>query len=282
MDGFLLVNKPVNMTSHDVVKKVKRKLKLDKVGHTGTLDPFASGLLILTIGKATKLSYLFSEQNKVYEGIICFGAHYDTYDFTGKIIDENEPLFDEMTLKNQMQQMIQTYDQMPPMYSAIKKDGRKLYDLARQGIDVKRNHRQVHILDFKPIGSYQNNEIKFYAKVSKGTYIRSLAVDLSTALHTYGALKTLNRISIGDYHLKDSKEIDELEIKDIIPMEVLFLNCQTIELNDYMVRLVKNGILLDERQTDTKDPFVVIDKDKKMIAYYEPIDGNRYAPIVIF
>jgi tRNA pseudouridine55 synthase len=282
MDGFLLIHKPIGMTSHDVVSKVKKRLNLKKVGHTGTLDPFASGLMILTIGKATKLSYLFSNQDKCYEGTIIFGCHYDTYDVTGTVVLENTPSFSEEKLLAAIKSMNQTYDQLPPMYSAIKKEGRKLYELARQGIDIDRDKRTVSIYDFHIIGSYLNHEIKFQAHVSKGTYIRSLAVDLAEKLNTYGALKTLNRTQIGSYHLRDAIHIDSLESKDIIPMHTIFKNHFQLKLNDYLVHLVKNGVMLDERQIITKAPFVVIDQENNMIAYYEPIEENKYAPILIF
>jgi tRNA pseudouridine55 synthase len=282
VDGFLLVDKPIGMTSYDVVRRVKKRLKLDKIGHTGTLDPFASGLLILTIGKATKLSYLFSDSDKFYEGTILFGKHYDTYDVTGKVIQEDIPNFDEKTLFLRMKSFNKTYDQMPPMYSAIKKEGRKLYELARQGIDVIREKRTVTIHDFHATSHYINHEINFKAHVSKGTYIRSIAVDLANELNTFGALKTLNRTQIGSYLLKDAKPIDLLSHHDIIPIEVIFKGYPKLELNDYLIKLVKNGVMLDERQTLTKDPFVVVDKENNMIAYYEPIMEHKYAPVLIF
>jgi tRNA pseudouridine55 synthase len=282
VDGFLLVNKPIGMTSHDVVRRVKKRLKLDKVGHTGTLDPFASGLLILTIGKATKLSHLFLNSDKTYEGTILFGKHYDTYDVTGTVMEESTPNFDEKKLISTIESFNKTYDQMPPMYSAIKKEGRKLYQLARQGIDVVREKRSVTIYDFHATSPYFHQEINFKAHVSKGTYIRSIAVDLANELNTFGALKTLSRTQIGIYNLKHAKSIDSLESHDIIPIETIFTNYPKLELNDFLVRLVKNGVILDERQTMTKDPFVVINKENTMIAYYEPIEENKYAPILIF
>ncbi|MFA7055318.1 MAG: tRNA pseudouridine(55) synthase TruB, partial [Acholeplasmataceae bacterium] len=138
MDGFLYIDKPVGMTSHDVVAIVKKRLKLDKVGHTGTLDPFASGLMILCVGKATKLAYLFSNCDKTYTGTIKFGVHYDTYDVTGKILETHEETIDDLKLMDAVKSMEGSYMQLPPIYSAIKKDGKKLYEFARKGIDVER------------------------------------------------------------------------------------------------------------------------------------------------
>lgn len=282
MDGFLLINKPVGMTSHDVVAKIKRKCQLDKVGHTGTLDPFASGLLILCLGKATKLAYLFSNLDKTYEGTICLGRHYDTYDTTGQVEKSMKPDVNETMIKDAMASFIGRYDQVPPMYSALKKDGQKLYDLARRGEMIDREARSIEIDRFDMTSSYQHDSFDFIAHVSKGTYIRSLAVDLAAKLNTYGALSRLNRLSIGSYHLHDSKTIEHVERQDILSLDQFFQNTQSITLNDYMIKLVKNGIYLDERQIVTHEPFIVRDQKHQMVAYYTFYEGTTYRPVIIF
>jgi tRNA pseudouridine55 synthase len=282
MDGFLLVNKPKNMTSHDVVFKLKKKFHLDKIGHTGTLDPFASGLLILCLGKATKLAHLFSNLDKAYEGLIVFNKHYDTYDVTGTVIEESAIEIDEKKLKEVFLKMIGIQDQLPPMYSAIKKDGKKLYELARKGLEVEREMREIEIKELIQTSKLINNKISFYAKVSKGTYIRSLAVDIAKNLNTYGALEELRRVSVGNYLLNHAKTLDEIEISDIISLDDYFKNTKSVVLNDYMIRLVKNGIYLDERQIITDSPFIVRNNDHEMIAYYEVVENNKYKPVLIF
>jgi tRNA pseudouridine55 synthase len=282
MDGFLLVNKPKNMTSHDVVFKLKKKFHLDKIGHTGTLDPFASGLLILCLGKATKLAHLFSNLDKAYEGLIVFNKHYDTYDVTGTVIEESTIKIDETKLKEVFIKMIGIQDQLPPMYSAIKKDGKKLYELARKGLEVEREMREIEIKELIQTSKLINNKISFYTKVSKGTYIRSLAVDIAKNLNTYGALEQLRRVSVGNYLLNHAKTLDEIEISDIISLEDYFKNTKSVVLNDYMIRLVKNGIYLDERQIITDSPFIVRNNDHEMIAYYEVVENNKYKPVLIF
>jgi tRNA pseudouridine55 synthase len=282
MDGFLLINKPKGWTSHDVVHKVQKKLNVEKIGHTGTLDPFASGLLILCLGKATKLASLFLNLDKVYEGKIVFGKHYDTYDTTGKVIHEKESSLDVQSLQQAISSLNGTYNQVPPMYSAIKVDGRKLYEMARKGIEIDRESRSVTIYDFHMSDGFENNQFHFYARVSKGTYIRSLAVDLAEKLGTYGALDALNRISVGQYNLSDAKKIDEIKETNLISLDYYFEKFPSITLNDYMVRLVRNGVYLDERQTKTKDPFIVLDEKGEKIAYYEVIGENQYKPVLIF
>ncbi|HAX03232.1 MAG: tRNA pseudouridine(55) synthase TruB [Tenericutes bacterium GWC2_34_14] len=282
MDGFLFIDKPVGLTSHDVVSRIKRKFKLDKVGHTGTLDPFASGLLILCLGKATKLAYLFSDLDKSYEGTISFGKHFDTFDTTGKVLKHHDVLLHEADIKEKMKTFIGGYEQIPPMYSALKIDGQKLYDLARKGEEVEREARTVEINRFEMTSPYEHHAFKFVVDVSKGTYIRSLAVDLATKLDAYAALSELRRLSVGKYHVKDAKTIEDVSLEEILKMEDFFMETPFIELNDYMIKLVKNGVYLDERQIKTDAPFIVKDHNQNMIAYYTPCDGYVYRPVVIF
>ncbi len=281
MDGFVLIDKPVGISSHDVVYQVKKKLKVNKVGHTGTLDPFASGLLILCIGKATKLAQLFSDLDKSYSGTILFNKLYDTYDVTGKLIDEKQVELSSDLIKSKSKEMIGTYNQLPPMYSAIKIDGKKLYDLARQGIELERPKRKVSIFDFI-IHDFKDDKSTFFAHVSKGTYIRSLAVDFAQKLGTIAVLETLRRESVGSYDVKDAISIQEVEKDDIISVESYFRNHQKLTLSDYLIHLVKNGVYLDERQIETEQPFIVVDQQNQMIAYYEVIDKNKYKPVYIF
>jgi len=282
MDGFLLVNKPIGLTSHDVVYRIKKKLHIDKIGHTGTLDPFASGLLILCLGKATKLAYLFSNLDKAYEGTVVFGNHYDTYDTTGKIIISDTPNIDETKLQKVVLSMIGTYNQVPPMYSAIKVDGKKLYELAREGIEVERESREVTISQFQITSPLNQNKFSFYLNVSKGTYIRSIAVDLAEKLNTYAALSTLKRVSVGQYMIQHAKNIEEIDKNDIISLDNYFQDIKSIILNEYMIRLVRNGVYLDQRQIETDEPFLVKNEALENIAYYEVISKNQYKPVIIF
>jgi tRNA pseudouridine55 synthase len=282
MDGFLFIDKPIGLTSHDVVSRIKRKFKLDKVGHTGTLDPFASGLLILCLGKATKLAYLFSELDKSYEGTIVFGKHYDTYDTTGKVLKHDDKSLHEAEIKDAMASFMPGYHQVPPMYSALKIDGQKLYDLARKGEEVDREARFVSIERFDMTSPFQGQTCDFLTEVSKGTYIRSLAVDLAAKLGTYAALSKLRRLSVGPFHVRDAKMMDSVMLDDLLSLDVYFRETPSIELNDYMIKLVKNGIYLDERQIITEKPFIVKDHNQNMIAYYTPCDEHLYRPVVIF
>lgn len=279
MNGILLINKPVGLTSHDVVYRIKKKFNMSKVGHTGTLDPFATGLLILLLGKATKLAFLFDDLDKTYDGTVIFGNDYDTNDNTGVILDSNIPNFSYEELINNMNSFMPSYEQLPPMYSAIKVDGVKAYQAARQGKTLDLKKRNVQIYDFKLV-SY-DKDLKFIAHVSKGTYIRSLARDLGYHLNTFGALSQLNRLNIGRYSILDSKTIEDIEPSDLISDNEIFKHTKKLMLNDYMVRLVQNGVYLDHRQTTTNEPFVVVNSKGENIAYFEKQD-DKYKPLYFF
>lgn len=273
MDGIFLVDKPSGLTSHDVVFKIKKQFKLNKVGHTGTLDPFATGLLIILVGKATKLAFLFDELDKQYSGQITLGQAYDTDDVTGRVIDQRSVDFTKSMLEEVVQSMQPNYMQTPPNYSAIKKDGIKAYDAARMGQALQLSPRLVEIYAF----NYEINHtiIDFNTHVSKGTYIRSIARDIGLKLNTYGALKTLRRTAIGNYAIEHAKALTQLSENDLIDHRLLFKNIPKLKLNDYLIKLVKNGVKLDERQITTDKPFVVVDQHDQMIAYYVP-DNNAY------
>ncbi len=282
MDGFFLIDKESKMTSHDVLLKLRRKLNVSKMGHTGTLDPLASGLMVVCSGKATKLAYLFEKMDKTYQGILVFGSHYDTYDTTGSVIETNPYQPEEPEIVQGMKAFEKTYHQEPPMFSAIKQDGQKLYELARKGLDVERKKREVTVYRFDPISPLQQREIAFEAKVSKGTYIRSLVVDLAQSLGALAAISQLRRIEVGPYTVSNAKEVKDIMPNDIVPLSTFFKDYPRIMLNDYMIKLVRNGIYLDERQTQIQSPFIVVDHDHLPVAYYEPIDSHRYQPMLIF
>ncbi|MBP3059362.1 tRNA pseudouridine(55) synthase TruB [Texas Phoenix palm phytoplasma] len=286
LEGIFLINKPKGITSHDVVWKIKKKFNLKKVGHTGTLDPFAEGLLIILVNKATKVAFLFEKLDKKYEGEIIFNKNYDTLDITGKLIKEkrNNILNYEKVKKSFDFFNEKEYLQIPPMYSAIKLNGLKMYDLARKNININIPPRKVKIHYLKINSNLENNKINFITKVSKGTYIRSLARDIGEKINTYGALKNLVRLKIGKYSIKNSKTINKITENDLINIKNLFSNYKKIFLNDYLIKLVKNGIFLDQRQIITNKSFIVLDNNNNWVAYYKPIEKNKYEyrPILFF
>ena len=211
--GLLLIDKPPKWTSHDVVAKIRNHFNFKKVGHAGTLDPMATGLLILLIGKATKLSNRFSNQSKIYEGSILLGKKTSSQDIWGTVIhecnvnkisiDEVLKVFDSYTGK---------INQIPPMVSAIKKNGVSLYKLARKGIEVERSAREIEIFEIK-LNEIINNEIFFNIFCSKGTYVRTFANDVGDKLRCGGCLSSLKRIQSGDFNIQNAYKIDDLLLK---------------------------------------------------------------------
>ncbi|WCA22622.1 tRNA pseudouridine(55) synthase TruB [Candidatus Phytoplasma oryzae] len=286
MNGFFLVYKKKGITSHNTIKQIKKKFNFKKVGHTGTLDPFAEGLLIVLVNNFTKLAFLFDNLDKKYEGVMIFNKNYDTLDITGNLIEEkfNIVLKPEIIQENFSFFDKKIYLQIPPMYSAIKIKGQKMYNLAKKGVKINIPPRKVHIYDLKILSFLSENKVKFYTKVSKGTYVRSLARDIGIKMNTFGCLQKLVRINIGNYCLTKSKYADLIEIKDLICKKDLFKKYLKIQLNSYLIKLVKNGIYLDHRQIKTNKPFIVLDENNKWVAYYEPIKDkdNTYFPKFFF
>ena len=222
LDGILIIDKPAGITSHDVVAKVRKALKTKKVGHTGTLDPLATGVLIVCVEKATKLVNYLTCDEKTYEVEMKFGIKTDTGDITGKIIDEDPNYdIDISIIKNTMNKFIGKQKQIPPMYSAIKINGKKLYELAREGIEIEREAREIEILDIRNI-EWKNEILKYTVHCSKGTYIRSLCEDIAKELGTIGTMTNLRRIQSGEFQIKDAIKIEDISEEKIISMEKLF------------------------------------------------------------
>lgn len=204
LDGALLIDKPAGPTSHDVVDKIRRKFGIKKVGHCGTLDPNATGLLIIVLGRGTKLSERLMSDDKVYEGTIKFGEATDSYDCEGQITETKPvpPLTLEQ-LNEACAPFIGDIMQTPPMVSAIKKDGVPLYKLARKGVEVEREARLVHIYNFR-FTEYQEHHGRFRLACTKGTYVRSVAHDLGKNLGCGAHLATLRRSVSGKFDVADA------------------------------------------------------------------------------
>jgi len=217
-DGLLLIDKSPGFTSHDVVQKVRRLLKQKKIGHCGTLDPNATGLLLLTLGRATRLTRFLIRAPKVYEGSIRFGAATDTYDSTGQVTAEGST--EGITREKVAEAMARfegTIEHAAPPYSAKKVGGKKLYELAREGEEVPRETKQVTVYEFSPQGELEELEepakgplIRFKLGCASGTYARTLAHDLGQALDSGAHLETLRRIKIGPFELEDGLTVDAL------------------------------------------------------------------------
>lgn len=214
LDGIIVVNKPKGCTSHDVVNIVKKILN-EKVGHTGTLDPNATGVLPLLVGKGTKLSFYLIEHDKEYVVTLQLGIKTDTADCEGNVVEQKEvdetKLKDE-NVKNVLQSFLGKSKQMPPMYSAIKVNGKKLYEYARKDETVEIKSREIEIYEIELLNILkEEKQIVFRVKCSKGTYIRSLCEDIAQKLNTVGYMKELQRTIVGKFHIEDSITVEELE-----------------------------------------------------------------------
>jgi tRNA pseudouridine55 synthase len=216
MDGIILIKKPKDITSRDVVDAVSRKLQTKKVGHTGTLDPFATGLLMITVNKATKAGTFIESLDKTYEAVIQLGKKTDTGDLTGTVIEET-PLID--LDKTYVQQVLETFigeqDQVPPMYSAIKKDGVPMYKLAREGITIDREARRIVIYNITLTGLTQDT-LSFQVRSSKGTYVRTLAENICEKMGLVGHLSSLVRTHIGTFALANAFDLTNVHSKHLI------------------------------------------------------------------
>lgn len=284
MDGIILINKEKEYTSHDVVAIVK-KITKSKVGHTGTLDPNATGVLPLLIGEATKISKYLIKHDKEYEVLLQLGKKTTTADEEGEIIEEkevpemifNNTITNSIELLNAVQNNLETnskynfldtilkefickQQQIPPIYSAIKVNGKKLYDYARQGKQVEIEPRNIEIYDINLMSINQElKQIQFKVKCSKGTYIRSLCEDIATKLGTVGYMKDLKRTQVGDFYIKDAITINEFkekfeknDLSNIITIEQIFKEKETINLPQKYLKQYINGVNLDITKINEK------------------------------
>ena len=256
MDGILIINKPKGRTSHDIVAKVKRIVG-SKVGHTGTLDPNATGVLPLLIGKGTLCSQYLMEHDKIYEVVLKLGIKTDTADSKGNMIQEKEVLSSNLNEQNTidvLNSFLGRQEQMPPMYSAIKVNGKKLYEYARKGQEVKINPRQIEIYkcELKQI-NLEEKEISFTVHCSKGTYIRSLCEDIADKLKTVGYMKELKRIKVGKFDIDQAITVEELENnissqnfinEHFISIEKAFEDKKAITVPENRLKHFLNGVKL--------------------------------------
>lgn len=262
MDGIILIKKEKEYTSHDVVAIVKKILQ-EKVGHTGTLDPNATGILPLLIGKGTKISKYLINHDKTYQAVLKLGIQTDTADITGEIIQEKETdtiILEESNLKEILQSLVGKQEQYPPMYSAIKIHGKKLYEYARQGQQIQVEPRKIEIYEIKLDRILEKEkEIIFTLKCSKGTYIRTLCEEIAKRLGTIGCMKELIRLQVGEFFLQDAITITELEKQlkqdqylkgHLITLEKLLESKERIVLDEKQLAVFLNGVKIAKKSTE--------------------------------
>ena len=252
MNGVILINKEKGMTSRDVVNILSKEFNTKKIGHTGTLDPDATGVLVIAIGKCLKVVDEITALDKEYEAEITLGIETDTLDTSGTIINEKDVNITEEEIDKILESFLGTYNMKVPKYSAIKINGKKLYEYARENIEVQLPVKDVYIYELKRISKLNNNKFKIKCKVSKGTYIRSLIRDIGYRLNNYATMSELNRVKQGKFDIKDSYTLDEVKkgnYKLLSMAEVV--DIPIVEIDDNMYKKISNGMkIYDEYESD--------------------------------
>ena len=267
MFGFLNVYKPQGKTSHDVVAVLRRSTKIKQIGHTGTLDPFAEGVLPICIGKATRLiEYL--DDDKAYIGTVQFGKSTTTYDIEGEVVNFSEKRVTKEDIEKALTQFRGEIKQLPPIYSAIKVNGKKLYEYARKGEEVKIEPRVVNIFRLDVVNfDYENQTAELLIECSKGTYIRSIANDLGEVLSSFGHLIKLVRIKAGKFNLSEAIKLSDFEnveqVKENLIYPTEYLSYPKYELSDKEKELVSHGMAIN---VYLEDGIVVLTQQNELIA----------------
>ena len=247
-DGIIIIDKPEGVSSFSAVARIRRLFGERKVGHTGTLDPLATGVLPILVGRAVKASDYLLTSDKHYIATLKLGIATDTEDITGTVISRSESIPDEARVREVVASFIGSYEQTPPMYSAIKVGGKKLYELAREGKTIEREARTVTIENIE-VERISDDEYTLDVTCSKGTYIRTLCADIGAALGSFGTMKTLRRAEAAGYTLADAIGLDELERMSederaarLLPTEEIFKKHRAVTLSDFFSRLAHSGL----------------------------------------
>jgi tRNA pseudouridine55 synthase len=285
MEGILPLYKPAGLTSHDCVFKVRKILKTKKVGHTGTLDPDVTGVLPICIGRATKIAEYITDAGKAYEGEVTLGFSTTTEDASGDVVEKKkiEGVFSRQTIVNVLYSFVGEIQQTPPMYSAVKVNGKRLYEYARKGIEVERPTRRVNIYSIELLDDrleFKGDTISFKFRVScsKGTYIRTLAVMIGESLGMPAHMSLLSRIQSATFSLENCITLEELQSlmdagevsKALYPLEVGISHLPKLTINDTVAEKVKNGALLaiPDEFLNEDGPIVVETKLGQALAIY--------------
>ena len=271
--GVLIVNKHGGVTSHDIVGKIRRLYGTRQVGHTGTLDPMATGVLIVLIGRAAKASEYLASDRKQYRATLRLGITTDTEDITGTVLTESNEIPNEGSVMAILPQFRGKIQQIPPMYSALKVNGRKLVDLAREGVVIERQAREIEIFDLLAEPTDLASDYRLTVTCSGGTYIRTLCADIGSALGCGGAMATLERTEACGFSIEQAHTITELEEMTIeqrqdllIPTEHLFDDLPPIKLSEFYERLIRNGCAVQQKKLKCNFPAL------QRVRLYDPTD----------
>jgi tRNA pseudouridine55 synthase len=269
VSGCVVIDKPTGCTSHDVVDQVRKALGTRKVGHAGTLDPDATGVLVLGVGRGTKLLQFVTGADKTYHGEIVFGTETSTLDAAGEVVATHDMTLDPAAVAAAAATFVGDIEQVPPMVSAVKVDGKRLHELAREGKEVERKARPVTVHRFDVEATEDPLVYRAEVACSSGTYIRTLAADLGHALGGGAHLRALRRLAVGPFTLDDASPIDAIELG---PVADLLRGMPVLQVDDDVARRVANGQSLGP--TGGTGMVAVADGDGTILAVYEARDGN--------
>lgn len=277
MSGIIVVDKPIGYTSRDIVNIASKVLKEKKVGHTGTLDPLATGVLVLCVGKYTKLVDLLTSEDKEYIAEIKLGITTDTLDITGNILDSSSATTTKQDILKVFSKFIGEYIMEVPKYSAIKVNGKKLYEYARRGEEVTLPIKKVHIYELELLSFYKDI-ITFHCKVEKGTYIRSLIRDITKELHVLGVMNNLTRIKQGDFKIEEANSLEDIKKNNFKILHIKdALDIKEYKLNDLEYKKVSNG---NKIELPVMESNILLTYKQKEVAIYQK-DDQLYKPKVM-
>lgn len=282
MNGILVVNKPYGYTSRDIVNIISKKFNTRKVGHTGTLDPIATGVLVIPIGNALKVAELLTAEKKEYIAKVILGYETDMLDITGTEIKRNKPICSKKEIEKVLKSFIGKSKEEVPMYSAVKVSGKKLYEYAREGIKVTPPIKEIEVYSLELIDNpiYLEDTIEFTIKceVSKGTYIRSLIRDIAYKLGTYGTMKELERIKQGIFSIDNAYSLEDIAKDDykLLSIKESLPSIKVTKVDDDLLKKVKNGQVLDSFFDE--EISLIVDKEDHEIAIYKHIEDDKVKP----
>ena len=273
MNGVILINKPKGITSRDVVNKLCKIFNTNKIGHTGTLDPIAEGVMLVCVGKATKLVEILTSEDKEYVATVKLGILTDTLDMDGNIIETKDISMDKEKLIEVLNSFVGEYNQEVPIYSAVKIDGKKLYEYARENKKIELPKRKVKIYSIELL-ELNDKEYKFKVRVSKGTYIRSLIKDINDKLNIIGSMSSLVRTKQGKYNIEDSYTLDDIKNNkyNILSITDIVKDENSVIIDDNLFEKIRNGSIIDNIYSNDVVSFIY---NNKVIAIYKIYDKDK-------
>ena len=296
MDGIINVYKEAGFTSHDVVAKLRGICRQKKIGHTGTLDPQATGVLPVCLGNATRACEMLTDRTKEYVAELLLGQITDTQDITGTVLEEREVAVSEAQVREVIGSFVGGYDQIPPMYSALKVNGKKLYELAREGKVIERKARDIEVFDIK-VESIDLPEVTMTVHCSKGTYIRTLCNDIGERLGCHGCMKSLLRVRVAGFDLEHALTLSQIQSKVdegcfdmVMPVDGVFENLPAVHTASDADKLVRNGnkipaVLTDylKHSADSDIRYRVYNHEGIFVGVYSYLDETgEFKPVKIF